>query len=68
MCAKEEEEEENFTYHILTRKDVNDELWFKTSSIFLNYSKEDKEDKQEQKSYVMDVSTLEENERGPSRA
>jgi len=65
MCAKEEEEEEEDTppAGVDSPEDVNDDFGRKHHRFLVG--KEDKEDKQlrAKTSYVMDVSTLEENER-----
>lgn len=65
MCAKEEEEEEEDTppAGVDSPEDVNDDFGQKHHRFLVG--KDDKEDKQlrAKTSYVMDVSTLEENER-----
>ena len=66
MCAKEEEEEEEEDTPpagVDSPEDVNDDFGQKHHRFLVG--KEDKEDKQlrAKTSYVMDVSTLEENER-----
>ena len=63
MCVKEEEEEDTPPAGVDSPEDVNDDFGQKHHRFLVG--KEDKEDKQlrAKTSYVMDVSTLEENER-----
>jgi hypothetical protein len=63
MCAKEEEEEDTPPAGVDSPEDVNDDFGQKHHRFLVG--KDDKEDKQlrAKTSYVMDVSTLEENER-----